>query len=252
MTKWWKQLVLPALMCFLAISLLSFPVAAGTNWWDIGKDILQNIGEKAGGKALSIGDIEDGLKEALRVGADNVAAQLGRVDGFNLDPAVHIPLPRQFDTVVSVLEKIGLSSLLDKLELKLNRAAEVAAPKAKKIFSGAITDMSFDDVKKIYDGPQDAATRYFRVKMSPALAEEIRPVVDESLAEVGALKAYDNVMGQYRSLPFVPDVKADLTDYVIEKGIDGIFYYMAAEEAAIRQNPAKRTTELLKRVFGVK
>jgi hypothetical protein len=78
----------------------------------------------------------------------------------------------------------------------------------------------------------------------------MRPVVDESLSTVGAIQAYDTLMGQYRSIPFVPDVKADLTEYVIEKGMDGIFYYLAKEEAAIRQNPAKRTTELLKQVFG--
>jgi hypothetical protein len=88
--------------------------------------------------------------------------------------------------------------------------------------------------------------------MSPSLTAEMQPVVKESLAEVGVAKSYDNVMKQYRSIPFVPEVKADLTDYVLEKGVDGIFHYMAIEEAAIRQNPAKRTTELLKRVFGAK
>jgi hypothetical protein len=80
----------------------------------------------------------------------------------------------------------------------------------------------------------------------------MQPVVDQSLAEVGAVQAYDNVMGEYRAIPFVPDVKADLTTYVVEKGMDGIFHYIALEEAAIRQNPAKRTTELLQRVFGAK
>jgi hypothetical protein len=145
-----------------------------------------------------------------------------------------------------------MSGMLQDLELKLNRAAEVATPKAKKLFGQAITDMSFDDVKKIYDGPEDAATQYFKGKMSPELAEEMRPVVTESLAKVGAVQSYDNVMKKYRSLPFMPDVKANLTDHVVEQGIDGIFYYMAKEEAAIRQNPVKRTTDLLKRVFGAK
>jgi hypothetical protein len=88
--------------------------------------------------------------------------------------------------------------------------------------------------------------------MTPPLATEMQPVVEQSLAEVGAVKAYENVMGKYRSIPFVPDAKADLTTYVVEKGMDGIFYYMAKEEAAIRQNPAKRTTELLQKVFGSK
>ena len=78
----------------------------------------------------------------------------------------------------------------------------------------------------------------------------MRPVVEQSMSEVGAVHTYDRVMGKYKSIPFVPDVKADLTDYVIEKGMDGIFYYLAREEAAIRKNPVKRTTDLLKRVFG--
>ena len=88
--------------------------------------------------------------------------------------------------------------------------------------------------------------------MSPSLAKEMEPVINNSLSEVGAIQAYDNVVKEYRSIPFVPDVKADLTGYVTEKGMDGIFYYMAKEEAAIREDPAKRTTELLKRVFGAK
>jgi hypothetical protein len=140
--------------------------------------------------------------------------------------------------------------MLDDLELKLNRAAETAAPKAKALFAQTISGMSFEDVMNIYNGPDDAATRYFQEKMTPALAGEMKPIVEESLAEVGAVQSYDNVMGQYRAIPFVPDVKADLTTYVIEKGMDGIFHYLAVEEAAIRQNPVKRTTELLQRVFG--
>lgn len=223
---------------------------AGSNWLDKGKDLLKTYGGGSEQSGITVEEIGAGLKDALRVGSENVVAQLGRVDGFNTDPTVHIPLPKQLNTVKSVLDKVGMSSLLKDLELKLNRAAEVATPKAKKLFSQAITEMTFDDVKKIYEGPEDAATQYFRSKMSPSLAKEMEPVVSNSLSEVGAIQAYDNVMKEYRSVPFVPDVKADLTDYVIEKGMDGIFYYMAKEEAAIRTNPVKRTTDLLKRVFG--
>ena len=136
--------------------------------------------------------------------------------------------------------------------LRLNRAAEVAAPKAKKLFIDAIAAMTLDDARRIYDGPNDAATRYFQGKMTKPLAREMTPVVSESLSEVGAIKSYDSVMGQYKQIPFVPDAKADLTEYVVEKGMDGIFYYLAKEEAAIRENPVKRTTSLLKKVFGAR
>ena len=134
--------------------------------------------------------------------------------------------------------------------LRLNRAAETATPKAKKLFWDAISQMTLDDVNRIYEGPDDAATRYFQGKMSDPLAKEMGPVVNESLSEVGAIKSYDNVMGRYEQIPFVPDVKANISDYVVEKGMDGIFHYLAKEEAAIRNNPVKRTTELLQKVFG--
>jgi len=223
---------------------------AGSDWLNKGTDLLKTYGGSSGQTGLSLEEIGAGLKDALRVGSEKVVSRLGRVDGFNTDSAVHIPLPKQLDTVKSVLDKVGMSSLLKDLELKLNRAAEVATPKAKKLFSQAITEMTFEDAKKIYEGPKDAATQYFRSKMSPGLAKEMEPVVNKSLSEVGAVQAYDNVMKEYQSVPFVPDVKADLTNYVVDKGMDGIFYYMAREEAAIRTNPAARTTDLLKRVFG--
>lgn len=235
---------------FMAIYLISTPAEAGDKWWEKGTDLLKGFGESSKQSDITVEEIGAGLKDALRVGSENVITRLGRVDGFNTDSAVHIPLPKQLDDVKAVLDKVGMSGLLRDLELKLNRAAEVATPKAKTLFLQAITEMTFDDVKRIYKGPEDAATQYFRSKMAPSLAEEMQPVVKKSLAEVGAVQAYDNAMKKYRSLPFVPEVKADLTDYVVEKGMDGIFYYMAKEEAAIRQNPAKRTTELLKHIFG--
>jgi hypothetical protein len=232
-----------------------FVFGAGTargSWWQKGADLLKGSAGTTAQQSLSTQEIGAGLKDALLVSSENVVSQLGRLDGFNLDPAIHIPLPHQLQSVKSILGKVGMSSMLDDLEWKLNRAAEVATPKAKELFVQAISEMTFEDVMDIYNGPGDAATRYFQKKMTPALAREMRPVVDESLADVGAVKAYDDVMGEYRSIPFVPDVKADLTTYVVEKGMDGIFHYIAVEEAAIRQNPAKRTTELLQRVFGAK
>lgn len=239
-------------LLFIGIFFVLSPAIAGTNWLQKGADLYKSMDKSHEQTGIAVEDIKAGLKEALRVGSNNVVSRLGIVDGFNMDKAIHIPLPKKLKTVTSVLKKVGMSGLMDDLELKLNRAAEIATPKAKKLFLQAIDEMNFDDVKKIYKGPKDAATQYFKKKMTPALTREMKPVVDNSLQEAGVVKAYDNVMKKYRSVPFVPDVKADLTDYAIEKGMDGIFYYMAKEEAAIRENPAKRTTELLKKVFGTK
>ncbi len=234
----------------VAVGLAALPVSAalGQSWLKQGEDLLGKLTKPD--SQLTIDEIGAGLKEALKVGTGQVVAQLGRPDGFNLDDAVHIPLPPAFDKVGKALKRFGMASLLDDLELKLNRAAEAATPKAKALFLQAIQEMTLDDVQAIYNGPDDAATRYFQASMSKPLVAEMRPIVDASLAEVGAAQAYQKVMSEYRRLPLAHGAETDLTGYVVDKGLDGIFHYVAREEAEIRRNPAKRSTELLKRVFG--
>jgi hypothetical protein len=199
---------------------------------------------------LTSGEITGGVREALKVGTERVVAQLGQADGFNADTKIHIPLPDNLREVRGALNMVGMSAMADDVELKLNRAAEAATPKAKALFWQAITDMSLKDIEGIYNGPDDAATQYFRSSMSAPLRDEMRPVVDSSLAEVGAIQAFDQMMGRYKTIPFVPNVKADLTNHVLDKAMDGIFFYLGREEAAIRNDAVKRTTEILKRVFG--
>jgi len=241
----------------IAAALLLPAATASAGWMDQIGGILNNA---SGGKstatampsvaALSHSDMIAGLKDALRVGSERVVGQLGKTDGFNADPKIHIPLPENLQTVKSALSAVGMGSMMDDLEVRLNRAAETATPKAKRIFGNAIRSMSFSDAKKILTGPNDAATQYFKGQMSAPLSDEMRPIVKKALSQAGAIQAYDNVMGKYQSLPFMPDVKANLTQHVVQLGLSGIFHYMAEEEAAIRQNPVKRTTSILKKVFG--
>jgi hypothetical protein len=199
---------------------------------------------------LSATDIAEGLKEALRVGSERVVTQVGRADGFNADPTIHIPLPPKLAEARKVLATVGLNGMLDDLETRCNRAAEAAAPQAKALFWKSIRAMTLDDARAILNGPNDAATRYFQSKMTPELIVAMRPVIDDSLAQVGAVRAYQQAVAKVETIPFAPNIKIDLTGYVANKAMDGLFHYLAVEETAIRQNPAKRTTELLRRVFG--
>jgi len=201
-------------------------------------------------RPLTEKEIAAGLKEALVVGSARVVDRVGQPDGYYGDRAIHIPLPDNLQRVHQTLSKVGLGQYTQQLEAGMNRAAEVAAPKARKLFVDAVAQMSWTDVKQIYNGPTDAATQYFKQKMTPELRRMMRPVIDDSLSQVGVVQTYEQVMDKYQAIPMVPDIKADLNDYVMQKGIDGMFYYLAKEEAAIRQDPAKRTTEILKRVFG--
>ena len=232
-------------LSLFGIGLLStLLVACSGDWMKQGEELLDQY------RPLTEQEIADGLKEALRVGSQRVVAQVGQRGGYSKDRAIHIPLPEELQPVQNTLSKVGLGHYLDDLEKGMNRAAEVAAPKAKALFVDAVRQMTWEDVKQIYNGPDDAATRYFQKQMTPELKRMFRPVVDESLSKVGVVQTYELTMDKYRSIPLVPVVKADLNSYVTQKGIDGIFYYLAKEEAAIRKDPAKRTTEILRRVFG--
>lgn len=253
-----SQMKTQTIIVFLALVAFICPsgqARAEGSWLEKGSNVLNTLSAGGGGKAgtqPSNSEIGDAFKNALSIGTQNVVGRLGVKDGFNADPSIHIPLPGELKTVKKMLAKVGMSQSVDDLELKLNRAAEAATPKAKALFLQAIKEMTFADVKKIYAGPEDSATRYFQGKMTPSLKKEMQPIVESSLSQVGAVQSYDAVMGQYKALPFVPDVKANLTEHVLQKGMDGLFYYIAKEEAAIRKDPAKQTTALLKKVFGGK
>lgn len=217
---------------------------------DLQRGIEQVRTELDGGSALSREEVAAGLKEALQVGSGRVSEQLSATDAFNKDPAIRISLPKKLRDVRDALDNVGLASSVDRLEVTLNRAAERAAPEAKAAFVSAIRQMTLRDVMDIYQGPDDAATQYFRRTMSADLADRMRPIIRKSMNEVGAIRAYDEAMKQYQALPFVPDISTDLTNHVVEGSLDGIFHYLAREEAAIRNDPVARTTELLRRVFG--
>ena len=245
----------------LALGLQTTAVA-GTSLLDQGSSLLNSLNSsksessssssssKSSSSSLSSSEIVSGLKEALETGASTVVGQLGTQNGFNSDSSIHIPLPSGLSKAKALMAKAGLGSYAEDVELKLNRAAEAATPKAKELFVKAITEMTFSDATSILNGEDDAATQYFKKKMSPDLTEAFTPVVEDSLGEVGAVQAYDTMVAQYKTMPFVPDVKGNLTGYTVEKTLDGIFYYLAKEEKAIRENPAKQTTALLKKLFN--
>jgi len=238
-------------ICGALLGVGSAPALGQGGLFERGRGVLKEFGVSVPGAAgLASGEIADGLREALTVGTGRVVGLLGVPDGFNGRPDIRIPLPGALGQVHRTLQRIGMGRLTEDLELRLNRAAETAVPKAKTLFLNAIGTMTIADARSILEGPDDAATRYFRGRMSGPLARDMKPIVEGELARAGAVQAYDRAIGRYKSIPFVPDAKADLTEHVLDKAIGGLFVYIAREEKAIRQDPAMRTTELLKKVFA--
>ncbi len=224
---------------------------SGCENMDVVEDILSQRGASGSGAngGLSSETIAEGLREALVVGSGRVVDVLGVEDGF-LKSAFHIPLPEKLQDAQRIAGRFGLSKPFDELEMRMNRAAEAATPKARELFVDAIRRMSFRDAMSIYRGGDDAATTYLRGTTGEALEDEMRPVIDRSLEDVGAASTLKDLISRYNALPLVEPIEADLSGHVLGFANDAIFTRLAEEEAAIRKNPVKRTTELLQTVFG--
>jgi hypothetical protein len=202
------------------------------------------------GAVSADGDIAKGLKEALRVGTGNAVRTTSAPGGFLDDPEIHIPLPGQLGSLSKALRGVGMSSQVDQLEVTMNRAAERAAGEAAPVFLDAIGRMSFDDARQILEGEDTAATQYFRRTTSDPLTTRFRPIVESSMKEVGLVQQYDALVGRFTSLPLAKAPSLDLAGYVTQKALDGLFLVVGEEERKIRADPAARTTDLLRQVFG--
>jgi hypothetical protein len=196
-------------------------------------------------------DISAGLKEALNNGISKQVTKLTAVDGFYKNEAVKILLPDELKKVDSSLRKIGLGSLADEGLKVLNRAAEDAVKEATPIFVSAVKNMSFTDAKIILMGNESSATSYLQNSTSTALYGKFNPVIKNSFSKVGADKVWSNIINKYNSIPFSKKVNPDLTDYVTNQAMVGVFKMIAVEEKNIRTNLNSRTSVLLQKVFAM-
>jgi hypothetical protein len=202
---------------------------------------------------LDYNTIVSGLKEALEVGTRSAIDNVSKPNGYLTNQLIHIAMPPELQQVSGLMRKFGLGGQADVFEQSMNHAAEKAAPEATNIIVNAIKNMSIKDANAILQGPDNAATEYFKAQTTEQLTGLFRPAIDTSLNQVGTTKYYNDLTGKVATLPLVgKNVNLDLPDYVTEQALNGLFTMIAAEEKKIRENPAARTTELLKQVFSSK
>lgn len=236
-----KNRVLPSL--FLALALTAGTGCATLN------DVLNSSIPVSTDPTLS--EMSGGLKDALGNGISSAVNILGAPGGFSKDPLIRIPFPQEAQFAANTLRDIGLGKLVDDFENKLNEGAEKAALKALPIFGNAIRAMTFNDVKNILLGGENAATNYFKQATSQELYNAFAPEVNQVLGEVGVNTLWTEISTRYNSIPFTQrKVETDLVKYATNKAMDGLFAKVAEEEAKIRKEPIARSTELMRKVFS--
>ncbi len=195
--------------------------------------------------------IASGLRQALNFGIDKQVSKLTKENGFYSNQLVRIVLPSELQKVDQTLRDIGLGSLADEGIKALNRAAEDAVKEATPIFVTAVKQITFTDAKNILLGPDNAATNYLEQRTTTALYSKFNPIIKQSFSKVGADQIWENIITRYNSVPFVTKVNPDLTDYVTNEALNGVYKMISIEEKNIRNNVAARTTTLLKQVFAL-
>lgn len=205
-----------------------------------------------GSTGLSNDYIAGGLREALDKGISNQVTKLTSTDGFFKNQLVKIMLPTELQKVDNTLRKVGLSSLADEGLKILNRAAEDAVGEATPIFVNAVKGITFADAKNILLGNDGAATAYLNTKTNAALYSKFNPVISNSLKKVGADKIWSNIITKYNAIPLVSKtVNPDLTDYVTQQSLKGVYTMIGVEEKKIRTSVASRTSDVLRKVFAL-
>ena len=212
---------------------------------------LQQVINQMPNGGITNEQIAAGLKEALQNGISNQVTTLAVQDGFYKNEMVKILLPEELQKVDRTLRSIGLSNLADEGLKVLNRAAEDAVGEAIPIFSDAITNMKIVDAKNILLGDKNSATQYLKSATSAALYQKFNPIINNSFKKVGADRIWTDLITRYNNLPLTADVNPDLTDYVTNEALKGVFTMVEVEEFEIRANAAKRNSDLLKRVFAL-
>jgi len=240
----------------ITISLSCIVVPAQAGWGDLFGKLLDDNKEeastsKAVTNALSSDDMNGAILEALSVGVKRAIELLGKQGGYLNDAKVRIPMPDNLQKVESVLRRFGQDKYADRFIETMNSAAEQAVPKTTEIFLDTIKGMSLSDAKKLLNGPDDAATSYFRSKNSAQLEKVINPIVSKTMDEVGVTKAYKKLVSKGDFLgDYIDKDSLDIDAFVTQKTMDGLFLKLAEEEAEIRKNPVARSTDLLKKVFS--
>ncbi|MGE7773484.1 DUF4197 domain-containing protein [Chitinophaga sp. NPDC101104] len=216
-------------------------------------NVLNSGSTATTGSNVTENEAAGGIKEALEKGVLKGIGLLNKQDGFFGNQLYKVLLPPDALKAEKALRSIGMGSLVDKAILQINRSAENAVGFAAPIFVNAIKQMTITDALKLVTGGQNSATNFFKEKTTASLIAAFSPVIDSALNQTMATKYYGDIVTKYNSLPTsFTKLDPDLKGYVTNKAVSALFDQIGKEEAAIRNNPAARTSELLKKVFGGK
>jgi hypothetical protein len=199
---------------------------------------------------LTQGDASRGIKEALSLASMNATNRLAQPNGFWGNPQVRIPLPGVLGQTQRTLSRMRMSGPLDQLQENLNHAAESVMPQAASLFTNAVRTITIADAIDIVRGGDTSATSYLRGRTETRLTTLLRPPMTRALTDSGAFALMRTALREVGMSSMTSDLRTEVINFSTAKALDGCFYFIAEEERAIRRDPWRRTSDILRRVFG--
>ena len=196
------------------------------------------------------GDASRGIKEALSLASMNATNRLAQPNGFWGNPQVRIPLPGVLGQTQRTLSRMRMSGPLDQLQENLNHAAESVMPQAASLFTNAVRTITIADAIDIVRGGDTSATSYLRGRTETRLTTLLRPPMTRALTDSGAFALMRTALREVGMSSMTSDLRTEVINFSTAKALDGCFYFIAEEERAIRRDPWRRTSDILRRVFG--
>jgi len=229
---------------FLLLVLVSISLSSCAELEQISREIANSA-------AVTDQQIANGLQQALSKGVNEQVSKLAEENGFYTNDLVRIKLPEELSGVESTMRSLGLGNLADEGIKALNTTAQQAVKEATPIFLSAIREMTFEEARTILLGEKTAATAYLRDKTQTELYQRFEPIVRDNFQKVGADQIWENVIQKYNQVPFTSSVNPNLTDYVTNEALKGVYKMIELEEQQIRNDVKERSTNLLRQVFAL-
>ncbi|MDG5800085.1 DUF4197 domain-containing protein [Marinilabiliaceae bacterium ANBcel2] len=208
-------------------------------------------------------EISNGLKEALKNGTDVATNNLGVANGYYEDELVKIMLPDELQQISEYLDIMPFGeNLMENLTLQINSAAEHSAKNAGPIFYEAISDLTIERGIGILNGENDAATKFLKENTFDELHALYKPEIESAMGmgitDGGSVNdTWNTLTTDYNSVANsligstmgLDPIETDLSSYLTNQALNGLFIKIAEQESIIREDPAARTSDLLKKVF---
>lgn len=219
-----KKLVLPLLFAFM------LPVSFSCS-------TLRNY-------TLTEQDAVAALRQMLQLGAR------GNLQGaFSKDAVMASIFPEGLRKTLNTLQQLGLTSEIDRFTNTMSLAAEQTATRSVPIFVKGIGNMNFTDGIRIVKNGGTSATDFLRTSIGSELRSEIKPVMQQALAEYKLEEQWTKIIQPARAL--VGDrLNLDLPTLMAGLVSEKMFQKLEQTEQEIRSNAAARTTPLLQKVFS--